>query len=609
MAYTYIGLELWACDQFGNRLPGVEVRVFTGDIGEGLEVTALQDLTGISLSGRVTSDAKGLWYWVEPSQAWPTLWIQPPVAPGETVRRYPVSALELTPGIGTAITQAAAANALASEAINVSTATAVIGTAAQTRSLEALSTADSALTLARSALNTAGAPADIADIPYPWIIGHRGMANVVPENTLDGWRALISVDAPVALETDVYLLRDGGTACMHDSTLTRTTNGTGNTALHTSASIRRYRVDGEGWFLPGTPSVEIPTFDQFCQEFGGQRILCPEAKNVGSGAAIAATLVRYGLTRSALVQSFTQAELTPAITAGIECMLVASTGTGIDFVALANSGIRWVGLGTVTAAQVIAAHAAEVRVVVYTVDRRQELAALLAIGVDGVYSNDPLYLGGFAPRLTTDPFVSQTYYHGHLGAPRNANIGWPRGKFDGSTGLVLDSDAETGTSMFVMQGWGSPIKGDPEASDFTINANIRFDAVDAATRWFCMFIADGSDLDRQYGDAGGNADGNPDGYAILWRLSGEIEVYRFDADPVALTGVATLLASVTTTTPFVIGTARQVRLVVTPTTLTASVPTAGAVFSVTATSSTYRGGYFHFGSSQAQVTVSAVAIT
>mgnify|MGYP001430339796 CR=1 FL=1 len=60
----------------------------------------------------------------------------------------------------------------------------------------------------------------------PVLIAHRGGALEVPENTLAGVRHAIAVEADW-IEIDVTLSRDDQVVVIHDTTLERTTNGTG----------------------------------------------------------------------------------------------------------------------------------------------------------------------------------------------------------------------------------------------------------------------------------------------------------------------------------------------------------------------------------------------
>ena len=64
------------------------------------------------------------------------------------------------------------------------------------------------------------------------VYGHRGMVQQYPENTMAAFKAC--VDAGISIELDVYLTKDGVPVVIHDSTVDRTTNGSGAVADLTS---------------------------------------------------------------------------------------------------------------------------------------------------------------------------------------------------------------------------------------------------------------------------------------------------------------------------------------------------------------------------------------
>src|SRR5437899_10965641 len=73
--------------------------------------------------------------------------------------------------------------------------------------------------------------------PLPVAVGHRGMVQTHPENTLPGFEACLR--AKVSFELDVRRTRDGRLVVLHDATLDRTTTGTGLVADATFDEIRK----------------------------------------------------------------------------------------------------------------------------------------------------------------------------------------------------------------------------------------------------------------------------------------------------------------------------------------------------------------------------------
>src|SRR5688572_21264861 len=65
--------------------------------------------------------------------------------------------------------------------------------------------------------------------PLVVVIAHRGASALAPENTLAAFRLALAQGAP-AVECDVHLSADGVPVVIHDATVDRTTDGTGEVA-------------------------------------------------------------------------------------------------------------------------------------------------------------------------------------------------------------------------------------------------------------------------------------------------------------------------------------------------------------------------------------------
>lgn len=101
----------------------------------------------------------------------------------------------------------------------------------------------------------------VATAGEPLIVAHRGLLKVAPENTLANFRACLELR--VGFEFDVQRSKDGHLVCIHDSTLNRTTNGTGNVADLTLAEIRE--LDAGSWFDPRFKDERVPTVEEVFQ--------------------------------------------------------------------------------------------------------------------------------------------------------------------------------------------------------------------------------------------------------------------------------------------------------------------------------------------------------
>lgn len=135
----------------------------------------------------------------------------------------------------------------------------------------------------------------------PEIIGHRGIPSKAQENSLAGAEMAFKVGATM-VECDIYLMRDGNVVIMHDSTLDRTTNGTGNIVDQTAETIKNYEIDS----YAGTKQP-IPLLDDFFERFKGTgEVIVIELKS--SNTKIAAPLVnlikKYGMERQVVIIAF-----------------------------------------------------------------------------------------------------------------------------------------------------------------------------------------------------------------------------------------------------------------------------------------------------------------
>ena len=99
---------------------------------------------------------------------------------------------------------------------------------------------------------------DAAEPASPMIVGHRGLLLNAPENTLANFRACLELR--LGFEFDVQRTKDGHLVCIHDSTVDRTTNGSGQVSDLTLAKIRE--LDAGSWFDPKFAGEKVPTVEE-----------------------------------------------------------------------------------------------------------------------------------------------------------------------------------------------------------------------------------------------------------------------------------------------------------------------------------------------------------
>ncbi|MFE0650939.1 glycerophosphodiester phosphodiesterase [Streptomyces sp. NPDC059534] len=243
-------------------------------------------------------------------------------------------------------------------------------------------------------LRAAGAPLTV--------IAHRGAPSAAPENTLISDEVARRGGAKW-IENDVQPSKDGVPYVLHDSTVDRTTDGTGPLRDLTAAQLDA--LDAGSWFAPAYAGARVPTLAAQLEDLrkrGGNLLL--EVKGPHSHAEVA-RIVReiqaQDMSDRVFVQSFDIPslryvhELAPDLPLGL-----LRDRLDPDPVALAGeldlSAYNVADAALATRPEAVAElHAAGVAVNVWTVDRPARWKALAALGVDGVITNRPTELAGW----------------------------------------------------------------------------------------------------------------------------------------------------------------------------------------------------------------------
>lgn len=93
----------------------------------------------------------------------------------------------------------------------------------------------------------------------PQVSGHRGANCIAPENTMASADSCIKYGVDV-METDVTISSDSVFYLLHDLTLDRTTNGTGDPYEHTSSYLDS--LDAGSWFGEQWAGQHMPRFQE-----------------------------------------------------------------------------------------------------------------------------------------------------------------------------------------------------------------------------------------------------------------------------------------------------------------------------------------------------------
>lgn len=228
---------------------------------------------------------------------------------------------------------------------------------------------------------------------------HRGARRYAPENTLMAFDLAFDLGAD-AIECDVQRSRDGALVIIHDGSVNRTTNGWGLVSAMDLDQLRRLNA-GARWNM----DQRIPTLDEtldLVRRRGGAINLEIKAESQAEALTTAEAVLPV---LAALDDDFRSRVLVSSFELSAVA-LIKRRMPGIRVAAL-YSGREWrrkdmiapaleigaeaihPGVSLVSEALVTRAHAAGLRVNVWTANRVAVIAGLLSCGVDGIFSDYP----------------------------------------------------------------------------------------------------------------------------------------------------------------------------------------------------------------------------
>jgi glycerophosphoryl diester phosphodiesterase len=238
----------------------------------------------------------------------------------------------------------------------------------------------------------------ISHFPTPIIFAHRGASAHAPENTLAAFELAVKQGAP-AIEFDVKLTSDRQVIIFHDLTLNRTTNGSGAVTKQPLAALRE--LDAGSWLSAEFHGEKIPTLGEVFDAVGKKLLINVELTNYttpfdGLVHEVAALVKKHGLQERILFSSFFPTNLViarrllPTVPRG-QLILQGNSGcwqrTAANFMALEAEHPF---TSDVSADSVKRAHAKDRRVHAWTVNDPAEMRCLHSLGVDGVFTDNPL---------------------------------------------------------------------------------------------------------------------------------------------------------------------------------------------------------------------------
>ncbi len=232
--------------------------------------------------------------------------------------------------------------------------------------------------------------------PYPRWIAHRGAGKLAPENTLAAFRTGASYGYRM-YECDVKLSRDDIPFLMHDADLQRTTNGKGIGGDQRWSDLSQ--LDAGGWHSRSYAGEPLPSLDniaRYCLRNGHQLNIeikpSPGSeRHTGEVVARRAAALWRGANIPPLMTSFAVDALEGAQTGAPEMprglLLDRPRADWLDIakrlecIAVVCNHSLW------DRSTVVAAHAAGLRCLSYTVNDESVAQRLLALHTDGIITD------------------------------------------------------------------------------------------------------------------------------------------------------------------------------------------------------------------------------
>ena len=247
---------------------------------------------------------------------------------------------------------------------------------------------------------------DFFSVEHPIRFAHRGSSLLWPENTIYAFAQAVDGLDYHYLELDVHLSADRVPMVFHDSTLDRTTNGTGRIVERTAEELlgldAAYNFDPDGEYPLRGQGITIPTLDELYRTWPEVRINI-DLKAPGEEWAVAEVIKANAAEHRTLVGSFTDRRITRfrritegrvAVSAGpmlaARMYLVSRIGlpTRPRQVQAYQVSEQYTGF-TVDRKLADAVHRAGAQLHVWTVNEPDDMRRLLDVGVDGIITDRP----------------------------------------------------------------------------------------------------------------------------------------------------------------------------------------------------------------------------
>ena len=234
-------------------------------------------------------------------------------------------------------------------------------------------------------------------MPAKGICAHRGDVKHAPENTLPAF-ILAAEKGAHMIEFDVQMTADGGLVIMHDPTVDRTTDGSGEVTALTLDYVRG--LDAGRWFGEQFRGTPVPTLEEVLAADIPRNIwLNVHTRSHGERdeeymERLTGIIAESGRGGQVVLACFAeQAEIARSRLPGIKiCNMTAQSHAGSEYpektIRLGADFLQFFGWHERTAEAVELLHRHGVKVNYFKADTVDEILELLEIGVDFVLTDD-----------------------------------------------------------------------------------------------------------------------------------------------------------------------------------------------------------------------------
>ncbi|HUK85477.1 MAG TPA: glycerophosphodiester phosphodiesterase family protein [Candidatus Acidoferrum sp.] len=213
-------------------------------------------------------------------------------------------------------------------------------------------------------------------------IGHRGARAYAPENTLASFKKALEIGVD-AVELDVRKTKDNQLVVIHDADVKRTTNGEGLVNDITLKEIKSFDAGiGE----------KIPTFEEALDFLDKKVKVFVELKEAGYEEQVLSIVHQKGVENNVIITSFLEDALKKVreLNEDIQTGLIYAKHKNPIKAALELKANYLLPLYRFThTANVEKAHENGLKVVVWTINKPEEVKEYAKKGVDGIASDNP----------------------------------------------------------------------------------------------------------------------------------------------------------------------------------------------------------------------------